>query len=64
VLRALLIDMDGTPCASEAAHRGAFNRAFAEAGLPYAWDEAPYGRLLAAKGRGEGGRRPSPLRLT
>jgi len=50
MLRALLIDMDGTLCESEEAHRGAFNRAFAEAGLPYAWDEALYGRLLAVKG--------------
>jgi HAD superfamily hydrolase (TIGR01509 family) len=50
VLRAILIDMDGTLCESEEAHREAFNRAFAEAGLPWRWEPEPYRELLAVKG--------------
>jgi HAD superfamily hydrolase (TIGR01509 family) len=50
VLQALILDMDGTLCESEEVHRAAFNRAFAEAGLGWAWDRETYGRLLLVKG--------------
>lgn len=50
-LRALLWDVDGTLAETERdGHRVAFNRAFAEAGLPWRWDEAAYSRLLAVSG--------------
>lgn len=49
-LKAILIDMDGTLCESEEVHRAAFNRAFAEAGLPDRWVRTQYERLLAVKG--------------
>jgi HAD superfamily hydrolase (TIGR01509 family) len=51
VLRALIFDVDGTLAETEAdGHRVAFNRAFAEAGLAWEWDEALYERLLAVTG--------------
>lgn len=50
MLKALLIDMDGTLCESEEAHRRAFNAAFAQAGLPWRWEPGPYRELLAVKG--------------
>jgi HAD superfamily hydrolase (TIGR01509 family) len=51
MLRALIWDIDGTVAETEAlGHRVAFNRAFAEAGLPWFWDEAGYGRLLQVNG--------------
>lgn len=50
-LAGVIFDVDGTLVDSEAAgHRVAFNAAFAEAGLPYRWDEAEYGRLLRITG--------------
>lgn len=50
-LEALLFDVDGTLANTERdGHRQAFNRAFAEAGLPWHWDVALYGRLLAISG--------------
>jgi len=50
-LRALVWDVDGTLAETERdGHRVAFNRAFAEAGLPWQWDEAHYGELLAVAG--------------
>jgi HAD superfamily hydrolase (TIGR01509 family) len=43
--------MDGTLAETERdGHRPAFNRAFADNGLPYGWDVAEYGRLLAITG--------------
>ena len=51
MLRALIWDIDGTVAETEAlGHRVAFNRAFAEAGLPWVWGEAGYGRLLQVNG--------------
>lgn len=48
---AVVFDVDGTLVDSERhGHRLAFNAAFAEAGLPYAWGEEEYGRLLAIPG--------------
>jgi HAD superfamily hydrolase (TIGR01509 family) len=50
-LRALVWDVDGTLAETERdGHRVAFNRAFAEAGLAWQWDEAYYGELLAVAG--------------
>ena len=50
-LRALIFDVDGTLAETERdGHRVAFNRAFAELGLGWEWDEALYGRLLAVTG--------------
>ncbi|WP_223303826.1 HAD-IA family hydrolase [Dokdonella koreensis] len=50
-LRALIFDVDGTLADTERdGHRIAFNRAFADAGLPWHWDVAGYGELLAVTG--------------
>ncbi len=49
--RAVLFDVDGTLAETERdGHRVAFNRAFADAGLPWHWDVALYGKLLAVTG--------------
>lgn len=51
MLRALIFDVDGTLADTERqGHRVAFNRAFAEAGLNWVWDEDLYGELLAVTG--------------
>jgi HAD superfamily hydrolase (TIGR01509 family) len=51
VLRALIWDVDGTVAETERdGHRVAFNRAFAEAGLPWTWDVAEYAELLEVTG--------------
>ncbi|GAB4351725.1 MAG: HAD family hydrolase [Oricola sp.] len=49
-LRALIFDVDGTLAETEELHRIAFNRAFAEAGLPWTWDRTLYGELLGITG--------------
>lgn len=50
-LKALIFDVDGTLAETEEhGHRPAFNRAFADAGLPWHWDEATYARLLKVTG--------------
>lgn len=47
----VVFDVDGTLVDSERhGHRVAFNEAFADFGLPYVWDEATYGELLAIAG--------------
>lgn len=48
---AVVFDVDGTLAETERdGHRVAFNRAFAEAGLRWHWDERLYGELLAVAG--------------
>ena len=50
-LKALLWDVDGTLAETERdGHRVAFNRAFEACGVPWRWDEAHYGGLLAITG--------------
>ena len=50
-LQALLWDVDGTLAETERdGHRVAFNQAFESLGLPWRWDEARYGELLAVTG--------------
>jgi len=50
-LKALLFDVDGTLAETERdGHRIAFNEAFKAAGLPWHWDVARYGELLAVTG--------------
>ena len=49
--RALLWDVDGTLAETELeGHRCAFNRAFAEAGLPWCWDVELYHHLVRISG--------------
>jgi HAD superfamily hydrolase (TIGR01509 family) len=50
VNRAIIFDVDGTLAETEETHRRAFNRAFRRAGLPWHWDQALYGKLLAVTG--------------
>ncbi|MHB2211750.1 HAD-IA family hydrolase [Methylobacterium sp. CM6257] len=50
MLRALIFDVDGTLAETEDLHRQAFNRAFAEMGLPWHWDAALYADLLTVMG--------------
>ncbi|WP_033964911.1 MULTISPECIES: HAD-IA family hydrolase [unclassified Sphingomonas] len=50
-LRGLFLDFDGTIAETERiGQRVAYNRAFAELGLDWFWDEALYGELLAVAG--------------
>ncbi len=50
-LQALIFDVDGTLADTERdGHRPAFNKAFAEAGLPWNWSVALYAKLLAVTG--------------
>ncbi len=50
-LQALIFDVDGTLAETERdGHRVAFNQAFADAGVPWSWDDATYARLLAVAG--------------
>jgi HAD superfamily hydrolase (TIGR01509 family) len=66
-LAALIFDVDGTLAETEEAHRIAFNRAFADFGLPWAWDAVLYRELLAVGGGKERitafARRFDPARL-
>ncbi|MBM5797729.1 MAG: HAD-IA family hydrolase [Cyanobacteria bacterium M_surface_7_m2_040] len=73
VLKALLWDVDGTLAETERdGHRPAFNRAFAEAGLPLHWSSESYGSWLTISGGQERiasqlrqlhGREPDPEQL-
>ena len=49
-LRAIIFDVDGTLAETEETHREAFNRTFAEFGLPWSWDQALYRQLLRVSG--------------
>jgi beta-phosphoglucomutase-like phosphatase (HAD superfamily) len=49
-LEAIIFDVDGTMAETEEAHREAFNRAFAERGLDWVWDEKLYRKLLEVTG--------------
>lgn len=49
-LEALILDVDGTLAETEEHHRRAFNRAFAEAGLDWCWEEVLYRDLLKMTG--------------
>jgi HAD superfamily hydrolase (TIGR01509 family) len=49
-LEAIIFDVDGTLAETEEVHRAAFNFAFLEAGLPWHWNQALYGRLLKVTG--------------
>ncbi len=46
----MLLDVDGTLADTEEVHRGAFNSAFAEAGLDWNWSRDLYHELLAVTG--------------
>ena len=50
MLRALIFDVDGTLAETEDLHRQAFNRAFAQVGLPWQWEPALYADLLTVMG--------------
>lgn len=51
MLKAILFDVDGTLAETERdGHRVAFNLAFRDAGLDWAWDVDLYGELLAVTG--------------
>ncbi|MFP8834356.1 HAD-IA family hydrolase [Hydrogenophaga sp. XSHU_21] len=50
MLQALIFDVDGTLADTERVHLEAFNRAFADEGLGWHWDEALYTRLLEISG--------------
>ena len=50
MLKALIFDVDGTLAETEDLHRQAFNRAFAEMGLPWTWEPAFYAELLTVMG--------------
>ena len=49
-LQALIFDVDGTLADTEIAHLAAFNHAFTEMGMGWAWDEALYTELLDISG--------------
>lgn len=48
--RALIFDVDGTLAETEEIHRAAFNRVFAEDGLPWRWEVDHYRELLRVTG--------------
>lgn len=47
-MRAIIFGSIGTLVETSDLQRRAFNAAFAEAGLAWVWDEAPYRAMLAA----------------
>jgi beta-phosphoglucomutase-like phosphatase (HAD superfamily) len=52
-IRGIVFDVDGTLADTEEAHRAAFNKTFAEAGLAWRWDAELYGKLLTVAGSKE-----------
>jgi HAD superfamily hydrolase (TIGR01509 family) len=50
MIKAVIFDVDGTLAETEEVHRIAFNRAFADAGLDWSWDESLYRKLLKVTG--------------
>lgn len=56
-LQALIFDVDGTLAETEEAHRTAFNKTFADAGLNWHWTIEDYTRLLETTGGKERMRR-------
>ena len=50
MIKAVIFDVDGTLAETEEVHRLAFNRAFADAGLSWIWDQELYRRLLKVTG--------------
>jgi len=50
MLSALIFDVDGTLADTESAHRAAFNAAFRDCGMDWAWSEPLYTRLLDVAG--------------
>lgn len=50
MIKAVIFDVDGTLAETEEVHRLAFNRAFADAGLDWSWDQELYRRLLKVTG--------------
>lgn len=49
-IKAIIFDVDGTLADTEDGHRQSFNKAFAECGFDWHWDEALYDKLLAVTG--------------
>ena len=49
-IKAIIFDVDGTLADTEDGHRQSFNKAFAENGLDWHWDETLYDRLLKVTG--------------
>ena len=62
VLRALILDVDGTLAETETIHRSAFNVTFAENGLDWFWSHEDYRELLRVTGGKERMRRYAELR--
>lgn len=50
MLKALVLDVDGTLADTESVHRAAFNQAFAALGLDWHWDQPLYTSLLDISG--------------
>ena len=49
-IKAIIFDVDGTLADTEDGHRQSFNKAFAECGLDWNWDEELYDKLLEVTG--------------
>lgn len=49
-IKAIIFDVDGTLADTEDGHRRSFNKAFAESGLDWKWDDALYHKLLKVTG--------------
>jgi HAD superfamily hydrolase (TIGR01509 family) len=62
MIKALIFDVDGTLAETEEGHRRAFNAAFAEAGLDWAWDVDLYRELYRVTGGKERMRRYAEMR--